>query len=67
MGSIVWINEIRPDIYQYGVEYAIDESERAEVTPLLNKLAIKLRHAPLVQDCSFVSEDRYTYIKKLHN
>lgn len=67
LGCIVWINEIRPDIYQYGIEYVIDESERAEVTPLLNKLAIKLRNAPLVQDCSFVTEDRYTYIKKLHN
>ncbi|MFB5088380.1 EAL domain-containing protein [Psychrobacillus sp. PGGUH221] len=65
LGSIVWMSEIKPDIYQYGLEYAIDESERAEITPILNKLVIKLRKAPLVPDCSFVTEDRYTYIKKL--
>ncbi|WP_075618611.1 EAL domain-containing protein [Paenisporosarcina indica] len=66
-GTIVWMNEIRQDIYQYGLEYAIDESKRAEVTPILNKLAIKLRKATLVPDCSFVTEDRYTFIKKLRN
>ncbi|QUG41574.1 EAL domain-containing protein [Psychrobacillus sp. INOP01] len=67
LGSIVWMNEIKPYIYQYGLEYAIDESERAEITPILNKLALKLRNAPLVPDCSFVTEDRYTFIKKLRN
>ncbi|MDF2066594.1 EAL domain-containing protein [Bacillus sp. Cr_A10] len=67
LGSIVWMNEVKPYIYQYGLEYAIDESERAELTPFLNKLLIKLRKAPLVPDCSFVTEDRYTFIKKLRN
>ncbi|SDM90477.1 PAS domain S-box-containing protein/diguanylate cyclase (GGDEF) domain-containing protein [Psychrobacillus sp. OK028] len=65
LGSIVWMNEIKTDIYQYGLEYAFEESERAEFTPILNKLAIKLRQAPIVPDCSFVTEDRYNFIKKL--
>lgn len=67
LGSIVWMKEIKPDIYQYGVEYVIDESERAEITPILNKLAIKLRKAPLVPDCSFVTKDRFSYIKSLRS
>ncbi|PIC63743.1 hypothetical protein CSV79_10415 [Sporosarcina sp. P13] len=33
LGSIVWMKEITLDIYQYGIEYTIDESERAEVVP----------------------------------
>jgi len=67
LGYIVWMNEIKPEIYQYGLEYAIDESKRAELAPILNKLAIKLRQAPLVPDCSFITEDRYTFIKNLRN
>ncbi|AMO85402.1 Cyclic di-GMP phosphodiesterase Gmr [Solibacillus isronensis B3W22] len=67
LGTIVWMNENKPDIYQYGLEYAIDESRRSEITPILNKLALKLRNAPLVPDCSFVTEDRYTFIKKLRS
>lgn len=67
IGSIVWMYEVKPYIYQYGLEYAIDESRRAEIAPILNKLALKLRHAPLVPDCSFVTDDRYTFIKKLRN
>lgn len=67
LGSIVWMNEIKPNIYQYGLEFIIDDSERAELTPILNNLAIKLRKAPLVPDCSFITEDRFTFIKKLRN
>ncbi|MFC4409960.1 EAL domain-containing protein [Chungangia koreensis] len=65
LGSIVWMNEVKPEIYQYGVQYVIDESERAEITPILNNLAIKLRNAPLVPDCSFVSDNRYEFIRNL--
>ncbi|MDV6377063.1 EAL domain-containing protein [Sporosarcina sp. GW1-11] len=67
LGSVVWMNEVKLDMYQYGVEYTIDEGERAEVAPILNKLAIKLRKSPLVPDCSFVTEDRYVFIKNLRN
>lgn len=67
LGSIVWMNEIKPDVYQYGLEFVLDDSERSDITPILNKLAIKLRKAPLVPDCSFETEDRYTFIKKLRN
>ena len=65
LGSIVWALEIKPDIYQYGIEFSIVEGERTILTPLLNKLAINLRKAPLVPDCSFITEDRYTFIKNL--
>ncbi|ARD46980.1 EAL domain-containing protein [Sporosarcina sp. P33] len=65
LGSIVWMNEIKPDIYQYGLEFTINESERAMITLVLHKLAIELRRNSLVPDCSFETGNRYTFIKKL--
>ncbi len=63
-GSIVWMKEIKPSIYQYGLEFSMDESERPVLTQLLNKLAILLRKNPLVPDCNFVTTDRYSFFKK---
>ncbi len=65
IGSIVWAMEIKTEIYQYGLKFTIDDQERSIITPVLNKLAIKLRKAPLVPDCSFVTEDRYVYMRSL--
>ena len=62
-GSVVWMRELKSGIYQYGLEFSMDESERSVLTQLLNKLAILLRKNPLVPDCSFVKVDRYTYFK----
>ena len=62
-GSVVWMKELKSEIYQYGLEFSIDENERSVLTQLLNKLAILLRKNPLVPDCSFVQVDRYTFFK----
>ena len=53
-GSVVWMKELKFGIYQYGLEFSMDESERSVLTQLLNKLAILLRKNPLIPDCSFV-------------
>ncbi|WP_428909990.1 EAL domain-containing protein [Niallia sp. Krafla_26] len=62
-GSIVWMKELKSNIYQYGVEFAIDEQERSHLSKLLNKLAILIRKNPLVPECSFVNVDRYQFFQ----
>ena len=63
-GTVVWMKEVKPGIYQYGIEFSMDENERSVLTQLLNKLAILLRKNPFVPDCSFVTMDRYHFFKK---
>lgn len=63
-GLVVWMKEWKSDIYQYGLEFSMDECERPALTQLLNKLAILLKKNPLVPDCSFVQVDRATFFKK---
>ena len=49
-GSVVWMNEMKSGIYQYGFDCSMDESEHSIFTPILNKLAILLRKSPLVPE-----------------
>ena len=60
-GTVVWMKELKSGIYQYGLEFSMDESERP--VQLLNKFAIHLRNNPLVPECSFVTIDKYNFFK----
>ncbi|WP_053074957.1 EAL domain-containing protein [Ornithinibacillus californiensis] len=62
-GNVVWMNEIKDGVYEYGVEFLLDESEIGIITPLLNKLAIMLRKNPIPSGCSFIKEDKYHFFK----
>lgn len=62
-GSVVWMTESKPGLFHYGLEFIIDESERANLAKLLNKFTILLRKNPLVPDCSFIKIDRYNFFK----
>ena len=62
-GTVVWMRELKSGIYQYGIEYLMDEYERSVLTQLLNKLTILLRKNALVPDCSFVTIDPYAFFK----
>jgi diguanylate cyclase (GGDEF)-like protein/PAS domain S-box-containing protein len=43
-GNIVWINEIEGgEVYEYGVQFQIEENEQLELVKNLNLLAIKIR------------------------
>ena len=48
-GSVVWMRELKSEIYQYGLEFSMDESERSVLARLLNKLAILLEKIHLFQ------------------
>src|SRR5690606_26644128 len=63
-GSVAWMKELKHQIYQYGLEFSIDENERTNLAKLLNKLSILLRKNPLVPDCRFVKVNRYTFFKQ---
>ena len=62
-GEVVWMEDVKSGIYQYGLEFSMEESERTGVTQLLNKLAILLRKNPLVPNCSFVTMDPSHFFK----
>jgi len=63
-GSVVWMKEARPGIFQYGLEFLLEESERPHLAKLLNKFAILLRKNPLVPDCSFVKIDYMDFFRQ---
>ena len=62
-GAVVWMREVKSGIYQYGLEFSMEESERSVLTQLLNKFALLLRKNPLVPDCNFVKTNRYNFFK----
>lgn len=62
-GSVVWMHEAKPGIFQYGLEFLVEETERSNLAKLLNKFAILLRKNPIVPECNFVKTDRYHFIK----
>ncbi len=61
-GHIVWKQEVN-DLYQYGLQFTINEVERDKLVKLLNNFQIQLRKNPLVQDCHFIQEDKMNYLK----
>ncbi|WP_027416147.1 PilZ domain-containing protein [Aneurinibacillus terranovensis] len=42
-GSIVRKEEIEKDMFEYGLQFSIDEHKREEITQLLNRLSIRRR------------------------
>ena len=42
-GTIVWMKEKQPGLFEYGVEFVIDERKRGHLTSLLYQLSTKLR------------------------
>jgi hypothetical protein len=63
-GKIVWSRERKMGIYEYGVEFLIEEKDRDKLTALLHDLSFKLRSNPLFNDGHFITENALTYIKK---
>lgn len=63
-GHIVWKNEIE-GIFQYGLEYTINEIERGELLKLLYHFTLQLKNTPLVPGCHFVEKEKINYVKKL--
>lgn len=53
-GRNVWCNEVDNGLYQYGFEFTMEESERADLVKLLNQLQVKYKKELLLPDCNFI-------------
>ncbi|MBS4218939.1 EAL domain-containing protein [Bacillus sp. FJAT-49711] len=64
IGKIVWMKELYDDLYHYGIEFMIEETERDLLAKLINTLTVKVRKNPIVPECRFIIADIYTFFKK---
>lgn len=60
-GHIVWQGEWADHIYEYGLEFSVNENEREKIFTLLNKLNNEILKSPRFQD-SLLVEDKKQYI-----
>lgn len=63
-GCIVWAEEKKNNLYEYGVEFTIDENGRSDLIKELNKVQIKMRNNILFAEGSFISDSYIQYFKK---
>lgn len=64
-GHVVWSQEIDDGVYQYGIEFIMDEKVRDRLAKLLMDLELQLRKSPIVPKCDIVSVDRVNYVKNI--
>lgn len=62
-GYIVWGKEIENNLYEYGVEFTIDENEREDLVKVLNQVQIKMKNNILFSDGSFALEPPALFFK----
>ncbi|MBD8067392.1 EAL domain-containing protein [Bacillus sp. PS06] len=65
-GHIVWKDELK-GVFQYGLKFSIDEHERDCIVKILNNFSLHLRSHSIVPNCSFMEEDRFTYLKRMNS
>ncbi|GLB60202.1 EAL domain-containing protein [Cytobacillus sp. NCCP-133] len=53
-GFIVWKEELSDPLANYGFQFIIEESSRAEIVTLLIKLQIQLKKNSMVPECRFI-------------
>lgn len=62
-GCPVWTQEIEDHIYEYGIEFASDESERMSLIRVLNQVQVKMRNNLLFDEGSFIDCSFRKYFK----
>lgn len=63
IGSIVSIAEPKPHLYQYVLEYKMDETELVNITKTLDEFGT-LQKPSLLSQCNFIQVDRYAFFNK---
>ena len=61
-GHLVWSGEMEGNLYEYGVEFIVDENERDNLIRLLNQVQIKMKKDLLFAEGSFNPIHRRTSI-----
>ncbi len=66
-GYPVWRGELEHNLYEYGIEFNIDENERTELIRILNQVQIKKRKSVVFAEGNFVTVSPVNYFKALVN
>jgi diguanylate cyclase (GGDEF)-like protein/PAS domain S-box-containing protein len=64
-GCSVWKKIQDDNLYEYGVEFSLDENERTNLIRILNNVQIKMKNNPLFADGSFVASSPSIYFKTI--
>lgn len=64
-GHPVWTEEIDYDLYEYGIEFTIDENERMDLIKELNQAQIKIKKNTLFADGRFISGNYIQYFASM--
>ncbi|WP_078378835.1 EAL domain-containing protein [Sutcliffiella halmapala] len=65
LGKIVWKDEGPDAFYYYGVEFIVTDNERAELTGILNRVAIQLKGSNILPGTNVVKEDMWEFLERL--
>lgn len=65
-GKLIWVDELHEDLYEYGVEFAMDENERGEIVRILNLVQIKMRKDILFAEGNFITESPFVYFNNVN-
>ena len=64
-GRNVWCKEVDNDLYQYGFEFTMEESERSILLKLLNQLQVKYKKDFLLPNSNFIKiENKAKFFQK---
>jgi len=64
VGKIVRYEEIVENIFEYGVEFLISETERSNLAIILNKISLMIKANRFFNDGNFIDEAPITYLKR---
>ncbi|KMT21827.1 bifunctional diguanylate cyclase/phosphodiesterase [Clostridium cylindrosporum] len=64
-GCPKWIEEVHGDLYEYGIEFTVDENERTILTGVLHKFEVKMKNNMGFNEGRFVFDSPNTYFPKL--
>jgi len=65
LGTPVWMDEIEDNLYEYGIQFSIDENDRMELIRILNQYQIKLRNHAGFNEGKFVSGSLIEYFNQI--
>ncbi|WP_438445272.1 PilZ domain-containing protein [Gorillibacterium sp. sgz5001074] len=57
LGSVVRKKQTSSDIFEYGVEFSLDEDTRETLLANIHMLSIRLKNARVLTSCSFISDE----------
>ncbi|MBH0228760.1 EAL domain-containing protein [Halobacillus yeomjeoni] len=65
-GKIVWKDEVKPEIFQYGVQFYIDEPMRDELADTMNKLYVYKKNNKPIPESNFIDTEAVIYLNREH-